>query len=1248
MNKFKLPKVLAGALLVAGVVGVGSGCVADRPSRNGVFNENQYIRKDFLIEGTDPDGASPGNDPGWMMRATVTETSSPNFLGAATALFSGSQSTIQMVRWRVTSDKLQMLAMQQFSAPQNPDPTNGSEATGPSNETGVTDNIINAWPATNVDLKYRVNLDGEKTNYYEENQELDWQVRQWVKLTFDKNDFSDLAPLDANTQNIVNNCVDTVDASATLVTNSFNVEQGADPSSDYFEFTVQVSMPLTPGAPNDPTCNAIYAATGFPSVIGTDQAGSQVSVTDLTVNLKYSFERAKPLVATYKGQPTVTYQPFPLDEKDPIHTKYGPFQWTAFNYDNATQLMAANTYVGRFDPQKPIVWYFDPTFPEYYKPVFVGGKDAAGNDNPGIMQATNAVLAASGAPTRVQFLNYNDLNKYQDAQGPSRSFGDIRYNFFRWVSDQFLQGVFAGVTMPGYDPRTGEIINEGIEYNDFAVLDYYVARIDAFLQSVGASGGLGTSNWPSGKCAAGQTTQLLSQTALANRNAADTLYTKMQTYLNLNPTQPGTLGPSDFTAVQDQDFFQAYFQLVPFELFADPDANLFVTREGGQGVYGPAAIWADWGQEAQFQQLAATISNGGTPYDTTAGTGAAAAFATTMRNATLGHKALQLAYSLNYNTRDVPGAFSIENVMQQDAQQCINGTWETQAQWKQHIIDTYWQQVFWHEFGHSMGLEHNFAGNVDQLNFAAQRDANGKALTDASGQLYQMYSSSIMEYSAEPARLAWNQGWGKYDQGAIAWIYANCPAKGAACKQADDPTKDAAAATAKSRSGEVIGSAPGKEYPYADPLGFCSASDPDCCAANDSTCTSVAVGQQRQFLFCDEVHMKYSPLCRQGDLGVTPSQIIANNIDSYEWQYQYRNFRDYRKTWNESTYATQVEGFITDQKRFLSEWAFDWGPNDLTNVLYRIGVQPPKGIPAADYYAQLTQKFLTEMSKTNQMVAAFDEAIIAQTAGQRPYATVYDTFYGDVTQQGIILDKYYAMQDFVSLWQSDNYDQNQAGAYISSWGDYDFDSTYQGIAETAIDFMLGGQYSVYPYFAPTAVALFAQDTHNPAYLSGNGRVAAKDWIGGWTVDSQQELVWLFQTLAQNAGVCNTFGSGKTGTGAQIPGAVSCASLDVTDPTTNPQDSSDGHFTWVDGLDYVYAYIQSQNVWVVARRDRNIVTWHNIIAFNTDVIGQHDDGSNGTYALQYQVLYTVDAYNYFEQGGSATTTSSSSSSSSSSN
>jgi hypothetical protein len=1218
MNTFKLPTILAGALLAAGVASVSTACVADRPSRNGVFNENQYMRKDFLIEGTDSNGATPGSDPGWMVRATVTETSTPNLLGGpGIDLFSGEESDVHLVRFRVSQDKMQMLDQVQFSNPTNPDPTTGDEGTGPSNTAGVTDAIINAWPVTNVDLKYRVNLDGEKTNFYEENQELDWQVRQWVKLQFDKNDFSDLAPLPFQTLDILATCADGVDASATLVTNSFNIQGDSDndPSNDYFEFTVQIALPMEF---SNATCLTAYG----PALADALRIGR----TSVTVNLKYSFMRAKPLTSTNANVPAVTYQPFPLAEKDPIHTKYGPFLWTVWNRDNESQLIAATQYVGRFDPQKPIVWYFDPAFPEYYKPVFVGT-----GGNPGMQQGTNAVLAATTAPARVQFLNYNDLTTYQDGAGPARNFGDIRYNFLRWVSDQDVQTTFAGVTMPGFDPRTGEIINEGIEFNDFAVKDYYVQRIDAFLQQVGASGGLGTATWTSGACAKGQTTQVVTAAATANRNSSDTLFSYMQTYLNLDSTAPATLGPSDFVAVQDADFNAAYFALAPFEVFADPDMNQFVTREGGQGVYGPASVWHDLEGETQFQQLTANISAGPSPYpDAYGGTGnsfgvqAAVDFANQMRDATTAHRKLQIdEMVMNQNLHlDVPGAFSLETVMEQDSQQCINGQWETQAQWTQHIIDTYWQQVFWHEFGHSMGLEHNFMGNIDQPNFVTQRDASGKPLTDANGNtLYTMYSSSIMEYSASPARLAWNQAWGKYDKGAMAWIYANCPASGSACRQPDNATKDAAAAAASSRSGEVIGAAQGQEYPFADPLGFCAAGDPDCTA-----------GTQEQFLRCDATHLTYSPMCREGDLGVTPSQITANNINNYEWQYQWRNFRDYRKVWDASAYASEVSGFIVDNRRFLSQWAFDWSPGELATTLYRIGIKPPaSALSAADYYSQLTQKFLVEMSKTASMVASFDQAVIAQTAGQRPYATVYDTYYGDVTQQGIILDKYFAMQDFVGLWQSSNYDQNQAGAYISSWGSYDFDVSYQAVAETAVDFMLGGQYSVYPYFPPTAVALFAQDTHNPAFLSGAGRTEAKDWIGGYTEPNEQQLVWYFQTLAQVAGLCNAFGTPSD----PATGVISCETFDVTNSQAVPKDPTDGHFTWVDGLVYNYAFIPSQGIYVVARKDRNVVMWKLLQVYNTDIIGSFDDGSNGTYSLEYPILYTIDSYNYFEQGGSPT-------------
>ncbi len=1205
MNTSTLRTALFGTLLLAGVV--GSGCVADRPSRNGVFDENQYVRKDFLIQGTDANGNAPGIDPGWFLKTTVTEVSTPNLLGSAIGVDSGVAAPIQLVRFRVTSDTLQMIDQIQLSTPQAPDPTTG--APGPVDTTGTTSAIINAWPVTNVDLKYRVNLDGEKTNFYEENQELDWQQRQWVKVNFDKNDMSDLAPLGALTNDMIAKCGDMTDASATIVPNSFNVEPGATTADDYMEFTIQVTIPMTftGTTPDDTTCLTAYG----PMLA----KAAQVNRTTVTVNLKYSFMRATPTSAlTAPG----AYKPLVIDEKDPIHLKYGPIEHTVYNFDNQTQLFAATQFVERFDPTKPIVWYFDQNFPEYWKHVFVG--DTTGN--PGIQQGTNALLTSAGVKARVSFLNYNDQSAYKDAKGPARSYGDIRYNMLRWVSDEDMQDAFAGVTIDGVDPRTGQELSALIEFNDFAVKDYYVDRMDAFLTTVGASGGLQSGKWATGHCTQDQ--QLVTDQVINEHNASSTLYTKMQSYLGLHGPDPQNdhLGPADFVAnnAEDPDFMNAYMAIVPYELFADPDANLFVTREGGNGVYGPAAVWTALQGEAQWNQLTAAINNGQEPYtavDGIQGVYNAAAFANQMRAATIAHRDLGYMMTLNAKTSgrhmDAPGSFSLEAVMEQDAQRCINGEYESEASWTQHIIDLYWQDVFWHEFGHSMGLEHNFMGNIDQPNFTTARDSSGKPMLDSTGHtIYNMYSSSVMEYSSNPARFH-TQAWGDYDKGAIAWIYAND------AKQPDDPAKDMQSMNAKTRTGEVPGPA-GQEgagaYPWKDPLGFCAANDPDCKA-----------GQERSFLFCNENYTKYSPICRAGDLGVTPSQIVANDIDVYEWEYQWRNFRDYRKVWDASAYGNQVAGFVTDLRRFLSQWAFDWSPGDIAATLYRIGVTPPANAPSAvDYYSQLTYKFLVEMSKANQMIGAFDEAVIQQSNGERPYATVYDKFYGDVTQQGIILDKYFAMQDFVGLWQSDNYDQNQAGAYISSWSTFDFDLSYQSVSETAIDSMIGGQYAVYPYFIPTALALFAQDTHNPAFLQGTGRVEAKDWIGGWTFPDETFLINWFRTLAVNA--CNV--QGNQSACANGCNTFSTCTYDPTDPTQVSQDPQTLNFTGPDGLTYTYAYIPSRNEWVLARQDRNIVTFKLIDNYNTDIYATKDDGTQGAYTVyEYPIKYTIDSYQAYE-------------------
>src|SRR5271154_5691356 len=109
----KLHAIFALSALCLGAAGM-NGCVADRPSRNGVFDENQYVRKDFLIR----NGDSTNPDSGWMFRATVTQASEPNVFGDEQifGLYSGSGSAGDLVHFVVTSDKLQMVNNREISA----------------------------------------------------------------------------------------------------------------------------------------------------------------------------------------------------------------------------------------------------------------------------------------------------------------------------------------------------------------------------------------------------------------------------------------------------------------------------------------------------------------------------------------------------------------------------------------------------------------------------------------------------------------------------------------------------------------------------------------------------------------------------------------------------------------------------------------------------------------------------------------------------------------------------------------------------------------------------------------------------------------------------------------------------------------------------------------------------------------------------------------------------------------------------
>lgn len=1118
-----------------------SGCVTSRPARNGVFNENIYLRKDFLVRGTGADG-KPLPDPGWMLEATITGTSSPNPLGGSPFnLYPGIHNYLGYVRFRVQQDHLDIVDQRELSATQS---------------TGRIPEVVNSWQATNVDLKYRVNLDGEQTNFYEENQELPWQQRQWVKLNPAKNDLSDIAVLGLGFPDLLNHCASTGESEATLVPDSVVIDE----KNNYVQWTTQITVPLRVDLGE---CIEAYGDR-----INT---AAFLDRPNVTMNLMYSLTRANP---------SPTYQPLIIAEKDPIRHKYGPLLYIGLNRDEDSGQLAASEYVIRFDPQKDeSVWYFDKGFPEKYKKYFL--------DPAGVKDRTNEIMQTSGAKLRFDFRNYDDPRGLTDIQKDrgGREFGDIRYNWFRWMSDKDMQDMFAGVTEPYIDPRTGETLSNTIVFNEFAIKDYYVQRIDAFLQSMGASEGVNSPlPWSDpGPCYDGDVIPILDK-SLKEVNGKSTLYQKMQTYLGHTTDVYGAEGPSDFIPKfiknRDPDFFRAFYAATQYDIYRDPDSNPFVIREGGRGVYGPGGIWQMLKDEREFHQRAAEIDRGKNPYDMNAtgpdGIKAITSYLRRMKELTINHRDWTLKKDRVHPHifMDTSESFSFEQIIQRDARHCITvdgvARWETKEEWVQNLIDTYWSQVIWHEFGHGLGLDHNFMASVDAPHFPKYKDNHG-------GEHYGLYSSSVMEYNSSPDRVFWHGDWGPYDKGAIGWIYAN-------------------SGTAQGKAGTAISGQNDAMTPWRDPLGFTG-------------------NQEEAFMFCNADHMKYTPFCRAGDMGTSASEIMANAISNYEWQYHWRNFRVFRKFWNDSRYADIPANMIIDARRFLSTWIFDWSGAELADTFRRLEIKnpDPNGSDLL-YYAQLTDKFNEDASSANQMLAAFHKAIIQQGSGERPYATVYDKYYGDVTQQGIILDKLFAMLGFVALWPTDNYDQNQAGGYIASFA-AGRDRSYEAVAEDTVSSMIGGQYNVYPYFKPFAVVQFAADTHAPEFVSFSGQVEVRDWVGGQVFNRLQDFLDYFRDLA----VQSNYTADGCGAG-----------FDTCRFDPRPLSDSHNEFWGPDKRRWIWTFVPDRNQYVASRKDRNIASYIVLRDYNDDVVTRLDDGDNpgGAYGLELPVKYMLDAFAYY--------------------
>jgi hypothetical protein len=906
----------------------------------------------------------------------------------------------------------------------------------------------------------------------------------------------------------------------------------------------------------------------------------------VTVNLLYSFVRPDKFP---NNQMDGSYVPLQLAEKDPIRHKYGAFEGIAPFRDYNTTLLGANQYVWRFDPNKDIVWYIAPGMPDVYKNVLV----QAG----GIVDKTNDVLTKAGAKGRFKVLNFDDDQTFGDkAAKTPKHFGDVRYSWFFYHADFDSGTGFLGLAQFNPDFQTGQTLTASVNMQVGPFQDTVIQRLDLFLQTVGAelllpNGEFDDTKYPQ-TCNDGDTVPLVPADIASKLNAGSTVYGKMQAYLQQPVSVYGNLGPANFLPQHDADFYNAYFALIPYNTYGDPQGNPFVGPEGSTFPAPGAQLWSSLKNVAAFKDLTAQMDHGTTMFDVTTpnSVAPALAFQHQLHDGILNIQEHQkvLARQRGKWAADDLSMYSYFDIYKSVGRRCVGGKWEARKDYTDRLITGLNAYTLWHELGHTLGLRHNFMGSIDQRNFP--KDTKGNIA---------MFSSSVMEYNM---RLVESQisnvgAWPPYDAAALGWIYGNNLSTMSAVDPNHplDPTAQVSGQTSATK-------------PWNDPLGW------------------DAMGKEVPMLYCSDEHLAYTPLCRHFDSGATPSEIMANEIQQREWRYLWTNFRLYHKYFDLGYYGTTTANEFAEYRRFISMWDFDWSPGELLNTLRLIGITPPDGATAGEYYAQLGDKFNEEASIASQLGATYQRAILDQASGERPFKTIFDPFYGDTTQQGILIDKGVAIDGFAALWPAiSNYDPSQAGAFLKSsmLGE---DAPYNELAKGVVLDFLGAAFATYTYAQIGPIASFAEETHNSLWSSAGGDLNMQDWIGGKLFYRERDFLDYLHAIAvkNEFNVCD-----ENGANCQL-----CTSLDncTWDPRVLQTKSQNitqsdryNRFQGPDGRTYIWMYLPSRNMWLLADKDRNVAMYTLVLAWSTDVVSQEDDGTQGAADLELKVRFAVDAY-----------------------
>ena len=250
-----------------------------------------------------------------------------------------------------------------------------------------------------------------------------------------------------------------------------------------------------------------------------------------------------------------------------------------------------------------------------------------------------------------------------------------------------------------------------------------------------------------------------------------------------------------------------------------------------------------------------------------------------------------------------PGLLRIKNILNAEG---ILKRWELLTESQKEEIKTVilvnrYVSTLVHEFGHSLGLRHNFAGSTDGDNFYSKSEAQILGLVDAPAY------SSVMDYAfSEFNELG---AFGKYDIAALGYAYSGSmkTKDGSLVKVNDKSTLKAFRSTHNAKVNTEFEKA-AKEVGIPDDQ-IANAYEMLKEASTDERyepkvravfASIVKIADQKivDFKYCTDENAGLSSKCNRHDEGTTLVEIAKHKIERYKNSYKYRNFRNDRNNFS--------------------------------------------------------------------------------------------------------------------------------------------------------------------------------------------------------------------------------------------------------------------------------------------------------------------------------------------------------------